>query len=498
VDFTAVIRDQALREVIAARRRVRVADVPTFDEWVSKKKFKNPKTKQDVTFQTLEKNNPDAAKKIREQYNKAVQEHEGKKEKWDEEMPIKQQWLESKAAWEKRVKESNDAIDAFTAEQFDSVFSDKVSQALQEALKDEPGHLENLAELESGTPIDEMDPPNVRLLKQSLDRAIQKFPKEKVVAYHKVFGDSNPKAHLAKHLSDATKKQKRVEEIHKELEGETNTDKISKLEAEHSKLLGEMEDADAKVQEALDFMKENGALVTLKTQHQAVIEAARGGHKQKLKDKADKSDKQEKMAPVKEAPKKKAPKKDPPKRKAPTQEERDKAEKDEKAERMAPTQVEVEVEPDEEPKEEPKSEDKGDDEKGDAKEESPVTPKDDADDDQKDTGEAESDSKGDEKGGDADSEHQPGDVWGRKPKLYAKNPKGEVGGPFKGMNEAKRWSQGKPHSEEEKAQAERTREEQQKAKKRKKRGSVEMDLEAMITRLATEFMLARIVAVRRF
>ena len=74
----------------------------------------------------------------------------------------------------------------------------------------------------------------------------------------------------------------------------------------------------------------------------------------------------------------------------------------------------------------------------------------------------------------AEEEHEAGTVWGKKPKLYAKNPDGEQGGPFKSMNQARKWSQGEVASDKDKAQAKKTLKQQQKSKSRKKRGGLDI------------------------
>ena len=449
-----------------------VADtVPDFEEWVAKKKFKNPKTKQDIGFHTLEKLNPDKAKKIRDQFNKKVQEQEGQDE--SDPIVIKRMWGESQEAWTERVEQNDAEIKAYRETEFDRVLGPKIQDALNKTLTKK----ENEA-IDLDGPLEKMEPANVQILKRTLDKALKKYKPETVAKYDELFDLDPPHKVLDAKMAKAKENEAKVKDLMKKAEG-LEGEEGNKLVQEAKTLMDEMEKIDAEVTEGLKYLKENKDLSTIKEHHAGLINEVWSRHDkaknkpdkdtpqgdQKPEDKSEDKDEKPKERTIQDridevddliqkmidearadtglpewaGGKKKKPKKEEPKPKT-------------DMDRKVDTLVEEIMQTGEKNKGENQKKLK------------------DLLDSIKNKGKSEPEPE-EEEAKEEDPEHKAGDVWGKKPKLYSMNPKGEQGGPFKSMNQAKRWSKGEDENPEKK---EKTRKEQQKAKRRKKRGMVDV------------------------
>jgi len=257
--------------------------VPTFDEWVKKQTIKSPKTKKPITFKTLERIDPDKAQNIRDQY-------EAKKEKYEKQQAgdtttIKRKWFESKKTYEKRLKQNEKEIEQWQKEEMDKHFGDTVKEAIRDAVEEE-GILKELEELDTG-PIAEMEPANVRILKKSLDKALEGHPKEKVEEYNEIFGDKLPRVVLHDKVNESKKKQQQIKKLMEKAEGLEGGD-ADKLVREAEKLMEEIDAIDAEVKRGTEFLKQNKQLSALKEQHAGLIDDAWRRHEKAKKEKEEK------------------------------------------------------------------------------------------------------------------------------------------------------------------------------------------------------------------
>lgn len=237
----------------------RVALLPKFDEWVAKKRFKNPATGRDVGFSRLEEIAPDKAKKIRKEFDEKVK-------KWqssDKAEPLKQKFMETQQNYQRRLRRNEREMDAWRAEELDKILSPKLYKAIEKDLEEafEKEDLEQAKEflepLKAGVAISELDDDETKFLKNALSKVVKKQDPKAARDYVALFGLDQPADNVKNRVKELHEVEDRFLELMENEEGN---------EEELNDLIDEMRDLEEGINDRVEFIRDNPTLCMLHAQ----------------------------------------------------------------------------------------------------------------------------------------------------------------------------------------------------------------------------------------